>query len=201
MPATTVTEQDRFGPQSLTLRFPHRLCAPASKNGEKVIDDVQHLVGYETRTTPFTKVTNLSVGNQFGTTRIDLTRRDVLMVPSAKSLVGPPPPLQPPTIDHFQCYRAKRARGGPKFPKTNVSIVDQFETANITLVRPYRLCVPTNKNGEDPTAPNHPELLLCYRSKSSSPVGTIEAHVNNQFGLDDLTLIHRRELCVPSVLQ
>ena len=48
-------------------------------------------------------------------------------------------------------------------------------------------------------APSHPGLLLCYKSKSSSGFGTLTAHINNQFGPDDVTLIHRRELCVPSV--
>src|SRR5262249_22578353 len=47
LPPTTVTAQDQFGTQSLTLRFPHRLCAPADKNGEGIINQVQHLVGYD----------------------------------------------------------------------------------------------------------------------------------------------------------
>src|SRR5215471_16206088 len=91
LPPTTVTVQDQFGTQALTLRFPHRLCAPADKNGEGVLDPVQHLVAYETLRTPFTKQTGLSTANQFGTTTLDLTRRDLLMVPTAKSLVAPPP--------------------------------------------------------------------------------------------------------------
>ena len=90
------------------------------------------------------------------------------------------------------------ATGGPKFVKTVVTVADQFESVNLTLVKPYRLCVPANKNGEDPTAPTDPERLLCYKSKGSS-FGTVEAHINNQFGPDNITLIHRRELCVPSV--
>ena len=199
LPPTTVTVEDQFGTQGLTLRFPHRLCAPADKNGEGILDDVQHLVGSDTLRTPFTKRTGFPVTNQFGTTAIDLTRRDLLMVPTAKSLVAPPPPLLPPTIDHFQCYRAKRSAGSPKFPKTNVTVVDQFESLTLTLLKPYRLCVPANKNGEDPTAPSHTGLLLCYKAKASSSFGTLVAHINNQFGPDDVTLIHRRELCVPSV--
>ena len=78
---------------------------------------------------------------------------------------------------------------------------DQFESIPLTLVRPFRLCVPTSKNGEDPTAPSHPDLLLCYKSKSSARFGTLVAHIDNQFGPDDVTLIHRRELCVPSTRQ
>src|SRR5262249_10848710 len=157
-----------FGTQSETLRYPHRLCAPADKNGEGIIDPVSHLVGYETLRTPFAKQTNLTIVNQFGTTMIDLTRRDVLMVPSAKTLVAPPPPpLVSPTIDHYQCYRTKRSQGAPRFVKLTATVTDQLETAvPITLVKPYRLCVPANKNDENPDAPSHTGLLLCYKSKS-----------------------------------
>ena len=121
------------------------------------------------------------------------------MVPTAKSLTVSPPLLQPPTIDHFTCYRTQRSRGSAKFVKTTVTVADQFESISLLLQKPYRLCVPANKNGEDPNAPSHPGLLLCYKPKSSSPFGTTLAHINNQFGADDVTLIHRRELCVPSV--
>jgi hypothetical protein len=199
-PATTVTVQDRFGTKALTLRFPHRLCAPADKNGGGIVDPVQHLLGYTLLGSPFTKQTNLSIANQFGTIKLDLTRRDLLMVPTAKSLTVTPPVLPPPTIDHFDCYRTKRAQGAPKFVKTTVTVTDQFETVDLKLVLPLRLCVPANKNGEDPTAPSHPNLLLCYKTKSGRFNGVV-AHLNNQFGPDDATLIHRRELCVPSVLQ
>jgi hypothetical protein len=197
-----VTEQDQFGTTPVTLRYPHRLCAPADKNDEGIVDPVPHLVGYETLRTPFVRQTNLAIVNQFGTTMIDLTRRDVLMVPSAKDLVSTPPPLPQPTIDHFQCYRTKRAKGAPRFVKLNVQVSDQLEGDTIiTLVKPYRLCVPANKNDESPDSPNHPGLLLCYKSKSAVRFGTVDAHVRNQFGTDDLTLIHRRELCVPSARQ
>src|SRR5262245_44688941 len=200
LPPTTVTAQDQFGTHPLTLGFPQRLCAPADKNGGGILDPVQHLVGYSLLRSPFTKQTNLSIANQFGTIRLDLTRRDLLMVPTAKSLTVTPPVLPPPTIDHFDCYRTKRAHGAPKFIKTDVTVTDQFETVNLKLVVPFRLCVPANKNGEDPTAPSHPGLLLCYKTRSGS-FGGVQAHLNNQFGPDDATLIHRRELCVPSVQQ
>jgi hypothetical protein len=196
-----VTQVDRFGSQPETVRYPHRLCAPANKNGEGIHDPVQHLVGYETVRTPFTKVKGMVIVNQFGSTTIDLTRRDILMVPSSKSVTQtPPPPLVPPLIDHFQCYRAKRTAGTARFPKTPVTVGDQFENISESLLKPYRLCVPTNKNNEDPSAPTHQVLQLCYKAKSATKFGTVGVKVNNQFGDDDdITLIHRRELCVPSV--
>src|SRR5262249_56286553 len=117
---------------------------------------------------PFTKQAGLSIANQFGTIKVDLTRRDLLLVPTAKSLTVPPPPLQPPTIDHFTCYRTKQSRGSAKFVKTTVTVADQFESMSLTLLRPYRLGVPASKNAEDPTPPTHPDLLLCYKTKATS---------------------------------
>jgi hypothetical protein len=52
----------------------------------------------------------VTVENQFGSLVVDLVHADLLMVPSAKSDVGPPEPLGTPTIDHFKCYKVKRAR-------------------------------------------------------------------------------------------
>jgi hypothetical protein len=183
-----------------TTRYPHRLCAPADKNGEGIVSPVQHLTGYVMRRMAFERQTGLTVTNQFGTLVVDATRPNVLMVPSAKSLTTAPPPLVPPTIDHFQCYKVKRSNGAAKFVKRTVTVEDQLESQTLTVTRPFVLCAPANKNGEDPTAPSHPTYLMCYRTVGT-PFGTLAAHINNQFGLDDVTLIHRRELCVPSSVQ
>ena len=45
----TVTVQDQFGTLTETLRYPHRLCAPANKNGEGIQDPTDHLAGYTTK--------------------------------------------------------------------------------------------------------------------------------------------------------
>jgi hypothetical protein len=56
------------------------------------------------------------------------------------------------------CYRAKRAKGSAKFTKITVNVTDQIESnIPITLTRPYRLCVPVSKNGEDPERADAPE--------------------------------------------
>jgi hypothetical protein len=68
-----------------------------------------------------------------------------------------------------------------------------------TLSKPVRLCAPASKNGEDPSAPLHPDHLLCYKAKSATPFGDIDVSVVNQLGPDQYRLIHRRELCVPAL--
>jgi hypothetical protein len=80
-----------------------------------------------------------------------------------------------------------------------VTIADQFEAVTLTLKKPQLLCAPTNKNGEDPTAPFHPDHLLCYKAKSATKFGQLSVTLDNQFGPDQGLLIHRRELCVPSL--
>jgi len=99
-----------------------------------------------------------------------------------------------PVLDHFQCYEVKPAF----FSQVTVHVTDQFGTLTETLRYPHRLCAPANKNNEDPTAPSHPDHLTCYKTTDGKfPQSTHT--IDNQFGLDDVTLIHRRELCVPSL--
>jgi hypothetical protein len=193
--ARTVSAQDQFGTLSLQVRFPHRLCAPADKNGEGILDPTEHLVGYKAKAA-FTKKLNQTVVNQFGTLQLDVVRPDLFMVPTAKDGV----PLAPPPGDHFTCYKVRRSRGTPKFVPVTVTVGDQlFSNVGETLVKPIRLCAPADKNQENPGAQNHPDHLLCYKVKSTSQIGDIVKTIENQFGAGSLRLIHRRELCVPSL--
>jgi hypothetical protein len=201
MAPTTVTETDAFGSGSVSLRYAHRVCFPADKNDEGIADPAQHLVGYETRDTSSAKRLDQTVVNQFGSVVLDLSSRQILLVPSAASTQGAPQPLVPPTIDHFQCYRAKRGRNQPAFAPVTVSVSDALESLTLTLLRPHRLCMPVDKNGEDASAPNHPGLLLCYRARAQARFGTVAVQILNQFGPDDARLIHRREFCVPSTIE
>lgn len=192
----TIQAEDQFGTQTLTIRFPHRLCAPVDKNQEGILDPTEHLTGYKARANvKFTKRIDQTVVNQFGTLHLDVVRPDLFMLPTAKNGV----PLLPPPGDHFTCYKVRRTRGAPKFVPRTVTVADQFQNVTETVLKPIRLCAPANKNGEDPSAPLHPDHLLCYKAKSETKFGDVFVTIDNQFGPDDLRLIHRRELCVPSL--
>jgi hypothetical protein len=189
----TVTVTDQFGTLTETLKFPHSLCPPTNKNNEGIVDPTDHLVGYQTKTPKFIKQTNKTFVDQFGTLTLDLVRPQFLLVPSGKDGVAQQPPL-----DHFQCYKVKKSKGAPKFVPKTATISNQFEqSVTLTLKKPYKVCVPADKNGEDPTAPNHPTSLVCYKTKGPRLGGSTHT-IDNQFGLDEVTVIHRRELCVPS---
>src|SRR6185369_8198905 len=94
----------------------------------------------------------------------------------------------------------KRSRGAPKFVKIpGVTGVDQFGPYTLDLLRPRWLCAPANKAGEDPTAPSHPQHLLCYKTRNNSPFTRRTVFTTDQFGSQPLDLSRRIELCVPSL--
>ena len=195
-----VSLNDEFGPSTVDLIRPKRLCNPADKNGEdpSAPTDPDHLTAYKIKQrTPFIKPTNIPVTNQFGTVMVDVVRPEFLFVPTAKSLSAPPPPLANPAVNHFKCYRVVRAR--TRVP--GVTVDDQFGTLVVSVKKPLDLCVPVDKNGEgilDPTA-----HLLCYKIRQTSlPFfrGIAPIFINNQFGASTISVDHLRELCVPSTV-
>ena len=138
------------------------------------------------------------VSNQFGDITVDVVKPARLLVPSSKSLAGPPAPLASP-IDHFTCYKVKRSRGSARFAKVSVSIETQFETVTLDVTKPLRLCAPTNKNDEAPGTENNLGHLLCYRVHAQTGFPSTAVFVNNQFGQQHYVLSQRREFCVPSL--
>ncbi len=199
--ARVVSLQDQYGSGTATVSKAKSICAPANKNGEDpdAVADPGHLVNYQIKpAAKFTKRTNVHISNQFGPFAVDVVKPARLLVPSTKSLVGPPPPPSPAGAfpDHFQCYKVKRSAGSPKFVKvTGVSVKTQFEDISIDVTKPLRLCTPVHKNGEDVN--NESARLFCYRMKSvdGAPVSMF---VNNQFGAQTYLIKQRREFCVPS---
>src|SRR5262249_47694288 len=132
---------------------------------------------------------------------LDLIRRSFLFTPTAKSLTGPTQPLPSSPVDHFQCYLVRRSPGSPRFtPIHGIGIQDQFGPHTVDLLRPRYLCVPADKNGEDPTAPQDSQSLLCYKSRHRARFGTQNVFTNNQFGPVSQPLTRRMEFCVPSTL-
>lgn len=196
---TGVSAVDHFGASTLEVVRPKRLCNPANKNGEDptAVNDQNHLTGYIIKqTTPrFHSVANVQITTQFGAIVATLAKPDYLFVPTAKDLTGPPSPLANPAVDHLKCYKVAKA----KQRVTGVDVVDQFGHIVLDVKKPFRLCIPVDKNGEgilDPT-----QNLLCYKIRqTSSPFfrGLSPVFINNQFEASQTAVDHLRELCVPS---
>ncbi len=194
-----VSAVDQFGPSTVTVVRPKRLCNPADKNGEDptAVQDVNHLTGYIIKqTTPhFLPIANVQITNQFGTVVATLTKPDVLLVPTAKSLTGPPGPLPARVIDHFKCYKVAKA----KQRVSGVGVDDQFGHIGLDVKKPFRLCAPVDKNGEGILDPS--QHLLCYKIRQTSlPFfrGKSPIFIDNQFEASQVSVDHLRELCLPS---
>ena len=192
---------DEFGTRTVTVHEPKRICNPANVNNEdpSAPTDPEHLVAYDLSNInpPFQTVRNQVVANEFGSITVDVVMPQLLLLPSAKSLSGPPPPLGDDSFDHFLCYQTK----GGQTQVNNVHIDDEFGTIIVDVKQPVRLCVPVDKNGEgipDPTA-----YLMCYQVKIDSSSGFTPAglvFVDNQFGPESLQSSRTSELCIPSLL-
>jgi len=209
-PKPMVTLQDVFGSYTAILDRGHRLCAPTNKNGEDPIAPTrpQHLTGYDfVSVAPnLVEPDNVQVDNQFGTYTVDVRNPVRLLVPSAKSLVAPPPPAQIPTdIRHFLCHNLVGVQGPTP---AGITVESQF-AANVVAVANLgaaKLCAPVNKNNLDPTAPADPNFLLCFHTTEQTGFGTLNVFITNQFGPSTTQftgqpfITQYDELCVPSTL-
>ncbi|MBI3246879.1 MAG: hypothetical protein HYZ50_10265 [Deltaproteobacteria bacterium] len=199
---------DQFETKTYTVTKPLALGNPANKNNEdpSAVSDTKHLKAYQLGTPPGTLPHvphTVQVDNQFGTIFVKTSKPDRLLVPTAKSLVGPIPPLVNPALDHFKCYPVTIATGTPAFPAgIQATAVDQFnQPKTYAIKKPLRLCNPVSVNGEpiqDPDA-----HLMCYQVRRAlgqpNHLRLDHIHVNNPFGPEQLKTIKDEELCLPSV--
>ena len=208
-PILGLSLEDEFWAINVDVKSVRALCAPVNVNGgdPTASSHEDHFEAYKikavTGTPKFVKQKNLEVTNQFGTIHVDARVLDRLLVPTSKSESAPPGPPVPPDPDHFECYKVGVTAGTPKFTKLeDVVLEDQFGTLTVDVLKPFLLCNPANKNGEDPTAPTNPEHLLCYKARTSLGTPRFDKQVGlytaNQFGDEQLDAVRLQELCLPS---
>ncbi len=206
--------------ETVTDIRPALFCNPAQKtfNGTttQILFPTAHLLMY--RINPQPAITRqVVVSNQFGGGQALYTgRAEILAVPSGKSVITAgtftaiPPIPSPQFLDHFKCYQAS----GEPVVKGVVTLKDQFQTANVQVLRPVLFCNPVEKvtiNSTAATVPSavitpilHPTLhLTCYLT-TITPFQQAVVY-NNQFvmgGLVPTLLLTQSELlCVPSLKQ
>jgi len=192
------------------VKKPKFLCAPTDKNGEDPTAPAhpEHLKAYPIKylVKPVLP-TNIKVVDQFNPSGLFVDAKKVshLLVPSVKSLTGPTPVPTPAAYvtDHFECYKIGITKNTPKFvPQLGVSLGDQFGTMTVDVKKPAFLCNPVDKQGEDPTAPNHVDHLMCYQAKQTDAVKFVKitgAFVEDQFGSETLDVKKPALLCVPAL--
>ena len=156
-----------------------RLCTPAVKVTDPAEpvnlpqDPSAHLVGYQLKGSFKRHVLGVHVTTmQFGDFTVDVKKvsgKAALLVPSSKSLdPNNPPPNADAKTGHFLCYNFDTVSGGTPKP---VLVRDQFnpnppgtkppQTVTFTNQSSWQLCVPVDKNGEDPSAETSTSGLLC----------------------------------------
>ena len=186
---------DQFGSRTVELIKPRVFCNAVNKNGEGIQDPTAHLTCYQTGARVFKDPRVIST-DQFGSLQLSLRKqRTGLCIPSQE--VGQPSALN---LDHFDLYRATRTPRAPTFARRDVNLADQFlqGTVTVTLKRPVRFGVPTNKNDEGISdVDSH---LTCY-SLRPPRFERRNIDVQDQFGQLRLTVTRPTMLCVPSVKQ
>lgn len=209
VPPEPVTLVDRFGSTTSVVTNYHRLCAPADKNGDN--PNAPSLPGHYAAGT-LTKTTGtinmpkgLKISYQFGTITADLTTPVFLFLPAGKNpdhtMPAPPPPGG---LRHLQCYRLSNVSGNTS--QNNITVIDQFEPSpglklNLKARGPWRLCVPVDKNGGDPTAPDDlTDDLLCNNAEAQTPFGSFDVNIDTQFGQHELIGTQYDDLCMPATV-
>jgi hypothetical protein len=201
-----------------------RCCAPAVKVTDPTLPvtlPTEHLVGYIIKSAAGglkRNVKGVTVNStQFGTFTVNLTRvsgKAALLVPSNKTVKpNPPPPQDTNPTNHFLCYNFATVTGG--IPGS-VMVRDQFnpnppppgplppQIVTFTDQKSWRLCVPVDKDGLDPTAPGNRSGLLCLVTGNDiqSPLNNTFVNWANQFQ-NPATNVHLDKLddfCVPATV-
>ena len=200
-----VTLADAFETRETEVLRPKALCQAVDKNGEGVGDPAAHLESYQIKSSEkHEKVASFPVVNQLGSLTLATIKEDRLLVPTEAGVLlsrGVMPPAA--AIDHFKCYKAKTAKGAPKFPKgVQVTLADAFDPTVRTfdVKKPKHLCLPVDKNGEG--IQDASTLLVCYKAKPAKgqPKHAKQPGVSttNQFGSGALDTVKEEELCIPS---
>jgi hypothetical protein len=201
--------QDQFGAGGFDVTKIKALCNPAQKNKEPPpsrpdVHEVNYQLTPAQKQPKFVKSTHMAI-DQFGPHQLTIVKRAALLAPSATALGSGGVGLVDTTgADHFECYRTATPKGTPAFVTIpGVRVADQFGTALYDLKKITKLCAPTNKNGEDPTAPEHQGHYVCYQAKpaqgSSQTFQPQTVSINNtNFGGTVLVVHAVTELCVPA---
>jgi hypothetical protein len=199
---------DQFRPSTVEVKKPKFLCAPTNKLGEDPTAPThpEHLTGYQIKNTSTPSSLVVNIVDQFNISGLFVTmkKQSHLLVPTAKNLSATPPTPTMFVTDHFDCYKASVPSGLPKFvPVPGVPVQDQFGSMTVDVKKPKYLCLPVDKNGEDPSAPTHTADLMCYQVKQVDPVPFMKivgVFVNNQFGPETLDVKKPALLCVPALM-
>ena len=193
--AITVTLQDQFQTQTVTVGEPLQFCNPAQKTvGDEVtsiLDINNHLTMYNLLTSaPLPSPRTFTATNQFGSQQFTVDKATVLMLPTQKDALR-----FPTKLDHFWCYPITSASLNKA-----VSLSDQFQSQDVTVEKPELFCNPVAKTvGTNTTRiQNEAAHLTCYNIRLPQSTTSRQIPIKDQFESDTFTLTNTQLLCLPS---
>lgn len=188
------------------VRLPVFFCNPTTKTLRSVTgapgtttpitNPDAHLKMYLMVSEPTGPARAVTVSNQFNDAqhpqRLLVFRPIILGVPTRKL-----PHATPEGLDHFKCYLSR----GETINKT-IALQDQFDapqTDVVNVLSPVLFCNPVEKLHDDKLTEirNPDDHLACYLITPSSEKLNVVQTIN-QFGREQLFVVHSRFLCVPS---
>lgn len=116
--------------------------------------------------------------------------------PVATATPSPTATATPGDLNHFICYEIHN----PALNRAGVSLVNQFGPSTATVKRAKRICLPADKNDEDPVAVGQPETLTSFTIKQDTPrfVRQKGVQATNQFGAVTFDVVKPDRLLVPT---
>jgi hypothetical protein len=202
---------DEFADITAAAAGPKHLCTPATAEGWEIIDPATHLESYAVSRAGLpsggdVRQSSFKVTDILGGAVVDFGRPDWLLVPSTVDLTVSPPAPDPAThsIDHYECYKTKKPKGAPPFPKgVQIQVGDAFTSPAklYSVVKPMHLCAPVDQDGQGMKRSD--AHLLCYKIKparhQTARQRQVGIHVNNEFGAHLVDTTKEAELCLPAV--
>jgi hypothetical protein len=189
-----VTMVDQFGNQATDLGSASLFMVPADKNDEGLFDPFTHLNCHDIEEVVASQIPYVNVTNQFVTDQ-ELAVGDPkeLCVPTEK-LIAP----GPIDGDHFRCWEVAGAPGVSL--DIDVVLADQFQGFPTTVLEPFRLCNPVDKNGEGIQDPS--THLVCYTIQPDGGFLGVPIPFQNQFSaVANIDIDQPIALCAPSTKQ
>jgi hypothetical protein len=194
-----VDSEDEFETKRLKVRKPIAYCDPAAKGSQAVLDPsarYECFMARDAKTSPRQeKFVRRDVirDDEFGSQTLTARKSHMLCVPAGINGDGIPP------FPAFKCYKAKGAKGTPRFESRTVELADDLETKSTIVRRPLHVCNPVGLDGE-PIPDTLP--LNCYKINDSPDQQRFSAQstdITTRFGSHRLDLKKASELCVPAI--
>ena len=154
-------------------------------------------------TPPFIPLKGVTLVDQFGALTVNVNRVSSLCAPTDKNNEDATAPLHP---DHLTTYGIALPKPAPRIaPVAHQTIVNQFGTLVVDVLRPVRLLVPSAKSlTGSPPAPINPSVdhFACYAvrvSKGTPRFSVIKGvTVQDQFEASTVNVTRPTMLCAPA---